>query len=270
MVLGYASRTLSKQERGYCVTRRELLAVLNYCKHFRPYLYGQPFTIRTDHSSLKWLLSFNEPEGQKARWLEQLSQYNYQIEHRPGKQHGNADGLSRRPCKQCGMDNADGHTIKAITLAQRWSNQDIQKAQRNDAELLLVIDALESQQMPDPGVTTAWPRAARQMLVDWDRLTLTDGVLRRRWFDKTGRETHQQTIVPRAFVREVVEMGHNNVIAGHFAERRTRLRIQEQYYWVGMSADIRHWIRACVTCCAAAHDLLAITIFLKDKSWQSH
>lgn len=250
MVLGYASRTLSKQERGYCVTRRELLAVVNYCKHFRPYLYGQPFTIRTDHSSLKWLLSFKEPEGQKARWLEQLSQYNYQIEHRPGKQHGNADGLSRRPCKQCGMDNADGHTIKAITLAQRWSNQDIQKAQRNDAELLLVIDALESQQMPDPDVTTAWPRAARQMLVDWDRLTLTDGVLRRRWFDKTGRETHQQTIVPRAFVREVVEMGHNNVIAGHFAERRTRLRIQEQYYWVGMSADIRHWIRACVTCCA--------------------
>jgi transposase InsO family protein len=252
MVLGYASRTLSKQEQGYCVTRREMLAVVNYCKHFRPYLFGQPFTIRTDHSSLQWLLSFKEPEGQKVRWLEQLSQYNYTIEHRPGKKHGNADGLSRRPCRQCGRDDEveGGASVNKIALPHRWTNDELQKAQRDDTELLLIINALESQQRPDPDTTDAWPRAARQLLSDWDRLTLTDRVLRRRWYNEQGNELSQQTIVPRAFVRDVVEMGHNNVVAGHFAERRTRLRIQDQYYWVGMSADIRHWIRACVTCCA--------------------
>ena len=48
-----------------------------------------------DHSSLTWLLNFKDPQGQIARWLEELSQYNMRIVHRPGKNHGNADALSR-------------------------------------------------------------------------------------------------------------------------------------------------------------------------------
>ena len=53
MVVGHASRILLKPERNYCVTRRELLAMVNVVKHFRPYLYGRHFTVRTDHSSLQ-------------------------------------------------------------------------------------------------------------------------------------------------------------------------------------------------------------------------
>ena len=104
-VISYSSRTLSKAERNYCVTRKELLAVVHFVKHFRPYLYGGHFTLRTDHSSLRWLLNFKEPEGQLARWMEVLGEYDFTIIHRPGKKHGNADGLSRRPCNQCGRSH---------------------------------------------------------------------------------------------------------------------------------------------------------------------
>ena len=69
-VIAYASRTLSKQERYYCVTRRELLALVHFVKYFRHYLYGRSFTVRIDHGSLKWLMRFKNPEGQLARWLE--------------------------------------------------------------------------------------------------------------------------------------------------------------------------------------------------------
>ena len=68
-------------------------------KHFHHYLYGIFFLIRTDHGALTWLLSFKQPEGQIARWLQFLGTYNYKIQHRPGLQHGHADALSRRPCK---------------------------------------------------------------------------------------------------------------------------------------------------------------------------
>ena len=61
-VIAYASRTLSKAERKYCVTRKELLAVVTFIRHFRPYLVGYTFKLRTDHSSLQWLQNFREPE----------------------------------------------------------------------------------------------------------------------------------------------------------------------------------------------------------------
>lgn len=102
-VIAYASTTLSKAEQNYCVTRRELLAVVHFLKHFRPYLYGQDVTVRTDHGALRWLFNFKNPEGQLARWLEVISQYRLTLVHRAGRQHCNADGLSRRPCRQCGQ-----------------------------------------------------------------------------------------------------------------------------------------------------------------------
>ena len=96
--LAYYSQALSRQERQYCVTRWELLAIVKAVRHFHPYLYGPHFTIRTDHAALKWLLSFCNPEGQIARWLQQLQEYDFVVEHRAGLKHSNADALSRRPC----------------------------------------------------------------------------------------------------------------------------------------------------------------------------
>ncbi|KAI4902898.1 hypothetical protein NFI96_020356 [Prochilodus magdalenae] len=85
-------------ERNYCVTRRELLAVVAGLRHFRHYLYGTPFLLRTDHAALTWLMNFKEPEGQVARWIAALQTYQFEIHHRAGRSHGNADALSRRPC----------------------------------------------------------------------------------------------------------------------------------------------------------------------------
>lgn len=82
-VIAYASRVLSKAERKYSVTRKEPLAVVVFVTHFRPYLLGQSFLLRTDHGSLAWLKNFWNPEGQLARWLEKLEEYSFMIQHRP-------------------------------------------------------------------------------------------------------------------------------------------------------------------------------------------
>ena len=86
-VVAYYSRSLSRPEHNYCVTRRELPALVEAFKHFRPYLYGQRFLLRTDHASLTWLLSFMEPEGQVARWIEALQDYDFEVQHRAGCLH---------------------------------------------------------------------------------------------------------------------------------------------------------------------------------------
>jgi hypothetical protein len=68
-VVAYFSKTLSKAERNYCVTRRELLAIVKTLEHFHKYLYGQEFHLHTDHSTLTWLLSFRNLEEQTAQWV---------------------------------------------------------------------------------------------------------------------------------------------------------------------------------------------------------
>lgn len=102
-VIAYGSFALSKEQRRYCATRKELLAIVRFTRLYRHYLLGRPFTVRTDHSSLTWLLRFKEPQGQLARWMEELSQYNMILKHRAGRRHVNADALSRVPVpRQCG------------------------------------------------------------------------------------------------------------------------------------------------------------------------
>ncbi|GFY19212.1 retrovirus-related Pol polyprotein from transposon 17.6 [Trichonephila clavipes] len=71
-VSAYFSKCLSKPERNYCVTRKELLVIVKAVEHFHPYLYGRKFLLRTDHISLTLLLNFKNSEGQIARWIQRL------------------------------------------------------------------------------------------------------------------------------------------------------------------------------------------------------
>ena len=84
-VISYSSRRLGPAQERNCVTRRELLAVVAFCHQYKHYLLERPFLLRTDHSSLAWFFRFKAPEGQLARWLEELSQYSFVIQHRAGK-----------------------------------------------------------------------------------------------------------------------------------------------------------------------------------------
>jgi hypothetical protein len=67
IVIAFASRRLSEAEWNYCITRRELLAVVCFVTYFRHYISGRQITVKTDHAALKWLKKVPEPIGQQAR-----------------------------------------------------------------------------------------------------------------------------------------------------------------------------------------------------------
>ena len=145
-VIAYGSRLLSKAERSYCATRKELLAVVAFVTHFRPYLLGQRFQIRTDHGALKWLYCMRNPEAQVARWLEKLQEFDFEVIHRRGLKHINADALSRRPCTQCGaetdVDGDDGDILPVAALElSGFDIEEVIKKQSEDSEWKLLIDA---------------------------------------------------------------------------------------------------------------------------------
>jgi len=70
---------------------------------------------------------------QLARWLTLIEQYDYEVQHREGKKHGNADGLSRRPATKEVRVNEGG---EAITETEDSENL-------GPEELLWKIRALE-------------------------------------------------------------------------------------------------------------------------------
>ena len=100
VVIAYASRSLRLSQRQYCMMHRKMLAAaaVVMCTQFVP--TGAQFTLRTDHSSLRWLQKFRNSDGMLARWYMLLGKFSVTFEYRPGAQHVNADGLSRQ-CGQC-------------------------------------------------------------------------------------------------------------------------------------------------------------------------
>ena len=259
-VIAYASRTLTKAERKYCVTRKELLAVVNFIKHFRHYLYGKEFLIRTDHGSLKWLLRFKNPEGQLARWLEVISTYNMKIEHRPGRKHGNADGLSRIPCCQCGFDpDWEKTASKPLVMSlQTVANDDkfdgaeesttLQEAQKQSRDTQLVRKWIEKGSRPVFSDISHHGYVIKSLWNQFERLAIEDGLLVRRWVLLPSNREVFQAIIPDSERRRVLEMCHDNKTSGHLGVTKTLAKIRQRYYWPGLQRDVHQYVAGCETC----------------------
>ena len=119
----YASKAFSKAQTRSSATKRELLAVGNFTRHFKHYLLGQKFTIITDHRALQWLQNFQDPDALTARWLEKLA--DYEVVHRPGKSIGHADGLSRTPLRAFNAIATEDSAADAPEEDQQWPNRTI-------------------------------------------------------------------------------------------------------------------------------------------------
>ena len=100
-VIAYGSRRMHAREMNYCIRRKEMLAMVDFVKYFRSYLYGKKVLLRTDHASLQYIRTMKEPTEQMYRWIGTLENVlqQYDIEVRKGTHHDNADGLSRMGCE---------------------------------------------------------------------------------------------------------------------------------------------------------------------------
>ena len=107
-MIAYWSRQLTKPERNYSTIEREALAVVAAIKEFYPYLYGFNFTLFTDHNPLTALKEMKDVGGHIARWMLFLQQFTFCIKYKPGKVHGDADALSRRPAGDNGGEGSGG------------------------------------------------------------------------------------------------------------------------------------------------------------------
>ena len=275
-VIAYGSRSLTKEERRYCVTRRELLAIVYFLKQYRHYLYGQKFKVRTDHGALRWLMNFKDPQGQVARWLEVLGTYNFEVEHRPGLRHNNADALSRGPCRQCGMsDDCDtlDEDCKILTRGAAkkqsqetqpepqpksppyvpWtgkgalSAENLKTAQKEDSILSKLYAWKEENLRPKWADISAEGRLLKSYWAQWDSIELENGLLWRR-LSLSGKEARKQILIPDKLQNVVLEHLHNAVTAGHMGVRRTLAAVRQRFFWPGLRQSVDKWCAECAVC----------------------
>ncbi|KAL1129493.1 hypothetical protein AAG570_012438 [Ranatra chinensis] len=93
--VAYASKKLTPAESRYNAIERELLGVVWAVEHFRPYVWGRQFQIKTDHKPLVWVEGLKETSARITRWKERLASYTFQITHTKGRDNVVADCLSR-------------------------------------------------------------------------------------------------------------------------------------------------------------------------------
>lgn len=118
-VIAYGSHAMNNHERGYCITRKELLAIYYFCNHFKHYLYGKRFELRTDHKAITFMLNTTKPvTPQFQTWINYLSGLDMDLQFRQGSRHTNADMLSRPncgTCTQCQTEHEEPKTGKRKT-----------------------------------------------------------------------------------------------------------------------------------------------------------
>ena len=104
---------MTKHEIGYCITRKEMLAIFYFTQQFKHFLYGARFRLRTDHKAIAFMMTTKNPiSPQFQNWMNHLSSLDMKLEYRKGKLHQNADALSRTECFQCLMSHEQAKKSK--------------------------------------------------------------------------------------------------------------------------------------------------------------
>ncbi|MCO5566889.1 hypothetical protein L7F22_020572 [Adiantum nelumboides] len=95
--VAFESKKLSDAEMRYPTYEKELYAVIHALKKWRHYLYGSKFIAWTDHHSLRYICDQDDLRGRKARWVELMQEFDFEIRYRKGSTNKVADALSRNP-----------------------------------------------------------------------------------------------------------------------------------------------------------------------------
>ena len=206
-VISYGSRALNDVETRYSQTEREALAVIWGCEHFHLYLFGQEFTIISDHKPLETI--FNNPNSKPParieRWRLKLQPYHYRVQYRPGKSNA-ADYMSRHPSTQVQINNisdiaeeyvnyiAENAVPKALTLSK------ISEESRKDPVFKRVIKAIVSKK--DISINKGDDRAIEVFRRRQNELTLY------RKGDNEVLIVENKLVIPKSLQETVIKLAH--------------------------------------------------------------
>ena len=236
------------REKNYSSNKGELLAIIFFINQWKYYLMGRTFILRTDHEAMKWIRTMNEPKGMILRWLELLSNYEFTVEFRKGKQHGNADALSRT--KHATYPSSEEAEIlegdEKICTLYSMSLLELQQLQNADPKLYQVRQWIEKQGKPTGSAykllspeMKAYANVFEQLFINKDNIICRTPL-------EPEKFKHPRICLPYREIDESVKIAHET--GGHMGIDATVYRLVQQYYFPNMASHCKRILKQCLTC----------------------
>jgi hypothetical protein len=215
-VICYESRKLKEHERHYATHDLELAAIVHALRKWRHYLMGKRFELRTNHNGLKYLFDQPTLNARQSRWLEFLSEYDFDIKHIKGKENKVVDALNRRV-----------HELHATTISMYQSDLKhiILEAAKLDLQYKELVEKLQQGNLQ---------QKIEEYKLDNDEILMYRGII----YVPNSQE------LKNMILREM----HNVPYARHPGYQKTIAAVKSQYYWPGMKKEVVDFIAKCLEC----------------------
>ena len=225
--VAFFSKALQGPELNYQIHDKELMAVIEAFKEWKPYLSGTNHKVKvyTDHKNLTSFTTTKDLNKRQVRWSEFLSEFNCEIIYRKGSENGRADALSRRhdhevivaPEYQAILrTNEDGH----LEPTTRELNATLQIKPDNEW-----LDKIRAACKTNPA----------------------DNPRNNRRFAKTGEDRLYQgkLYIPTELRDELIKQIHEDPAHGHQGTYKTLKRLQRSYDF----PNARTWVQKIINNC---------------------
>ncbi|RLN33026.1 putative retroelement [Panicum miliaceum] len=209
--IAFFSRPVAPRHQSLAAYERELIGLVQAVRHWRPYLWGRRFVVKTDHYSLKYLLDQRLATIPQHHWVGKLLGFDFSVEYKPGTANAVADALSRR-------DTTEAGAMLALSAPRFDFVARLRQAQLTDPVLVVIQDDVR-----------AGSRGAPWVIVD-------DMV------QYAGR-----LYIPPAspLVQEILAATHEE---GHEGVQRTLHWLRRDFHFPNMKQVVQDYVRGCVIC----------------------
>jgi transposase InsO family protein len=272
----FLSKALDKTQVNWHTPEKETYAIVYALEKFRPYIYGRPFSLVTDHRALLWCCGKKNVHGRLARWSYIISQYAQDIQYIQGKNNHVADALSRAPYQPEPEPDAETDDLGANPHLAEILKEKIYGA----VGINMVTTRAAARQMIDMGFGTdsdseddaQWPLDPAQVSLTplflpelWGSESNHDPDAQRgqkqvetsirkdelsRWVHNTKTDANGLPLwwVPPTYRRDVLRAVHRNPMSAHPSAEKMFQLLQERVWWRKMESDVEDFVRTCHLC----------------------
>ena len=159
---------------------------------------------------------------------------------------GNVKGIGSCPdCEETPSEFC--HYGCAMTRAMAAKEDEEGRLHDKSVNTSLFTDPRQFQkdQTEDDSLSSCFQKVGMEINQDKVRFLISDGLLYR---EREGKTLTRQLVVPLKYRNDIMKLAHDMPLSGHQGFKRTKIRVQDEFYWPKMYTHIRKYVKSCHVC----------------------